>query len=56
MVRGKKVIKSRFDVYHHLKVTYLTKVELDVRDLAWRSSLKQSCSVLHKEQLLFLGH
>ena len=56
MVRGKKVIKPYFDVYHHLKVTCLTKVELGARDLAWRRSLKQSCSVSHKEQLLFLGH
>ena len=43
--RASLVIKPCFDVYHHLKVTYLTKFELGVRDLAWRRSLKQSCSV-----------
>ena len=56
MVRGKYVIKPCFDVFHLLNVTCLTKVELGARDLAWRSSLKQSCSISHKEQLLFLGH
>ena len=42
-------------MYHDFKVTCLTKVELDARDLAWRSSLKQCCSVWHKEQIWFLG-
>jgi hypothetical protein len=56
MVRGKKVIKPWFEVYPHLKVTCLTKFELGVRDLAWRRSLKQSCSICHGEQLLSLGH
>ena len=42
-------------MYHIFKVTGLTKVELGARDLAWRSSLKQCCSVWHKEQLWFLG-
>ena len=43
--RASLVIKPCFDVFHHLKVTCLTKVELGARDLAWRSSLKQCCSV-----------
>ena len=43
-------------MYHSLNVTCLIKFELGVRDLAWRWSLKQSCSIWYKEQLLFLGH
>jgi len=43
--RASLVIKPCFDVFHLLNVTCLTNLELGVRDLAWRSSLKQSCSV-----------
>ena len=43
--RASLVIKPCFDVFHLLNVTCLTNLELGVRDLAWRSSLKQCCSV-----------
>ena len=54
--RASLVIKPCFVVFHLLNMTCLTNLELGVRDLAWRRSLKQSCSIWYKEQLLFLGH
>ena len=41
---------------HHLSIACLTKFELGARDYACMWSLKQSCSICHGEQLLFLGH